>query len=125
MSASRTPASPDPRVSSRIRFSWLNRRLGFGGGWTRDCGREEPEARVEPGVWLAASDSIFLQPSVERAAAQTERISRLADVSAIAVDGFADQQGLHLFQAEILHPLRAFAPIPQAQIADSYQVSTR
>src|ERR1700674_4562620 len=106
-------------VNSRIRFSWLKRRLDFRAGWTRGCGRGAPVAAAGARAWLAASDSIFLQPPVERAPAQTQRVGRLADVSPATVESFGDQQGLHHFQSEILHLSCSFARVPQDQVARS------
>src|SRR5579859_5084591 len=109
--AGMTPASPEARANSSTRFSCAMRG--------RRCGRGRAALVREDWVTagLARSDSILLQPAVERAAAQAQRFRRLADITAIAGQRLAHQQRLYLFQAHIFHLLPAIARPAQPQVA--------
>src|SRR5580704_3512965 len=88
---------------------------GWGEGATAGAGR----------TGLAASDSIFLQAPIKRAAAQPQRLSRLADIATITVDSFANQEGLDFFEAQFFHSLRAGLWRLQAEVAAAHSVSAR
>src|ERR1051326_270692 len=97
--ATMTAATPAPSAISRMVFSWTMRRGGATGvhcdrgsrdergGGRRGRNSSSRSAESNAGSDLdargAGSEAILLQPAVERAAAQAERIGCLADVATI------------------------------------------
>src|SRR5512146_3542432 len=107
--AGTTPASPEARANSSTRFSCAIRGRPRGRGLA--AGVREDGATAG----LARSDSILLQPAVERAAAQAQRLGGLADITAVAGQRLAHQKRLYFFQAHIFHLLSAIARPAQSQ----------
>src|SRR6266403_1362547 len=58
---------------------------------------------------------MLLQPAVEGAPAQAERLGRLAHVAAVALERLADQHALDLLEREVLEA-RAWPAAPEAQV---------
>src|SRR5262249_1364459 len=71
-------------------------------------GQSAPRSR-RARSFFSRSQAVSLQPSVQRAAAETERIRRLADISIETRQRLSHQQRLHVLQAHVLEPWRALA----------------
>ena len=52
---------------------------------------------------------MMLEPAVERAPAQPQRLGRLADVAAVALERLPDQHALDFLQRQVLEPRRGAA----------------
>src|SRR5436190_13283030 len=65
------------------------------------------------------SEAISLQPAIQRAAAETERLRRLTHVSVEASHRFLDQKALDLFEAHVFDARRLIAIDPQPQLAET------
>src|SRR5262249_37790066 len=62
-------------------------------------------------------EAVPLESAIERAAAQAERLRRLADVAVEPRHRLLDQEALDVFQAHFLDPRRGVLVQPQPQIA--------
>src|SRR5688572_17981392 len=80
--------------------------------------------RVTTGA-RSLGETILLQAAIERAAAESERFRRLADVTAKARERFADKEELDLFDAHLVEALRAFARRAQAEVAGLHELAVR
>src|SRR5579863_1718618 len=86
------PPNPAARARIRIRRSYI---IGFKG----------------------FSEAVFLQAPVESAAAQAQCFARVADVAAIACQGFLNQDALDFFDAHFIKAQGCLARGAQPQIA--------
>src|SRR5450759_4436697 len=106
-SAMAEPGNPASSASRTTQPSWLSR------------------AGLSLAFIAGPQQAISLQPPVERAAAQTERVGRVADVAAETRQRLFDQQRLHIFQAHFLQLRRTLAPRPQPQVNGADHVALR
>src|SRR5258708_16637655 len=95
------PASKPPRKNNfhAIRESWRsaireNPRLVRGAG----CGAHKP---------VASFQSMFLQPAIHGAAAQSQSLRCLADISFVAIESALDEIALDFVEAHLLQLGRA------------------
>src|SRR4051794_21155108 len=100
-----SPGRATSRANRLMRRSYKRRTLFFGG--LRAPGLGIPRG-LEP---------IFLHTPVERAAAQPESLRSLTHVSLRALQRFADQNGLHGFQAELFQILTLRAQHVQSEVS--------
>lgn len=56
---------------------------------------------TESSTWLRPSKAVPLEPAIQRAATQTQGISRAADIAAVARQSFADQEALDILKAHV------------------------
>src|SRR5689334_19353638 len=63
---------------------------------------------------------MMLEPPVERASAQAERLGRLAHVPAVPLECLADQHALDLLERQVLEP-SGRAPAAEAEIGGTNQ----
>src|SRR5713226_7941361 len=99
-----SPGSATNKANRLIRRSYKRRTLFFGG--LRAPGLGIPRG-LEP---------IFLHTPVERAATQAESFRSLTHVSLRPLQRFADQNGLHRFQAEFFQILTLRTQHVQPQV---------
>ena len=78
-----------------------------------------PRARVRRVSVTGDLEPVTLQPPVQRAAAQAERLRRLADVAVVPGHRLLDQEALDFFEAHVLEAPAALAAGPQAEIDGS------
>jgi hypothetical protein len=65
------------------------------------------------------SESVTLNASVESAAAQSEQLRRMADVSVKAGESLSYQNTLNFLQTQILQTRRAGALVPKSEVFDA------
>src|SRR5215469_15357767 len=53
--------------------------------------------------WNCGLDTIFFHAAIQSAAAQTERLRRMADIAGMPCQGLLDQQQFYFFQAHIFY----------------------
>src|SRR5450432_1575182 len=105
-SAMAEPGNPASSASRTTRPSWL-RRAGL-------------SLTFIPGL-----QAVPLEPAIERAAAQAERIGGVADVAAETRQRLLDQQRLDIFEAHFLEPRRTFAPGAQTEVDGANHITLR
>src|SRR5205807_1440146 len=67
----------------------------------------------------SASEPVTLKPSVQRAAAEAERLCGLADVAVEARHRLPDQESFDVLEAHVLDARRRVAIDPQPELADA------
>src|SRR5688500_20400190 len=73
---------------------------------------------------LASWQAVLLQPAIERAAREAERVGRLADVAAVAVESLADEVLLDLLERHLLEAAALRRPL-EAEVGGGDAVAPR
>ena len=94
-------------------------RLDIGDLTAGTCGTQgvkgmTSRARLEIG--RRSSQSEALEPPVQRAAAEAERLGRVAHIASIARQRFLDEEAFHLFEAHLFELAGGFAGGAQPEI---------
>src|SRR5436305_3739484 len=98
----RAPGRPVPRARRRTRSS----KASAAGRWRRNRPRKGTRrVRTAGTAGFASSEAMLLQPAVEGAAGESQRLRRLADV-AVAGERLLDEDLLHVFEGEVLEARR-------------------
>src|SRR5438270_6036262 len=66
---------------------------------------------------MSSSEAIFLNTTIERAPAQSQRFSRMTDVAGVACEGFADEQRFYFLKAHLFDGAGALPLVAQSQVA--------
>src|ERR1017187_2070524 len=101
------PGSPASSASRTTRPSWLSR------------------AGLSLAFITGPQQAISLQPPVERAAAQAERVGGMADVAAESRQRLLDEQRLDIFEAHVFQSRRTLAPGAQPEVDGAHHLTLR
>src|SRR3954463_12521774 len=66
---------------------------------------------------MSSSEAIFLNTTIERAAAQSQGLSRMTDVAGVACQRFANEQRFYFLKAHLFDGAGALPLVAQSQVA--------